>query len=549
MNVVRKTSSQKQSIALYELMFYGLLVRSGQLASILLALQFSQIFTNPGQIVFLLPIAIILIAFLGMLTLIEIECTRYMCNLDNRIQTIKAYLSLNLHQFPKNYLEKIVLPVLLNILSLPALLLFLGWTSTYLFLILMLSIAISSAVIFKFNYLVRSEFILNSNNYSNEIDSQLSSNTQTIPLHLLRYVDEAVNNQASNSIVAKPNALQSYHSSLRTKKRKLLGLIRQSTRIVIIIAAIILAVLNVTSIAKIAGFLIIGNFFRSGCTALFEFMSTTNKLLPTKDVISIMGYALIQGHEIEENLVQRSNQSSIDLQAFNQKYSNLIKEHPYVRFKNIIIKDNDSSVIAGNITSRLQLEPLTFIQFQNNGLANKIKQLLRKHKLKDVALRDQYIIGGDIVLGGQRLPSVFLDEIKINDPNTHVIFSVDIYDYFNKTEQTKLSTLFDQNYQLREFLDSIVNPNTGIEMHGARQINQFRLILQLIIIYMETPCISLLISGFEAFDPDDLNILTSIFKPLYAQHTITLLILTTSKMTSGNDFISYLYSTDRIAKK
>ena len=212
MNVVRNTSSQKQSIALYELMFYGLLVRSGQLASILLALQFSQIFTNPGQIVFLLPIAIILIAFLGMLTLIEIECTRYMCDLDNRIQTIKAYLNLNLHQFPKNYLEKIVLPVLLNILSLPALLLFLGWTSTYLFLILMLSIAISSAVIFKFNYLVRSEFILNSNNYSNEIDSQLSNNTQTIPLHLLRYVDEAVNNQASNSIVAKPNALQSYHS-------------------------------------------------------------------------------------------------------------------------------------------------------------------------------------------------------------------------------------------------------------------------------------------------------------------------------------------------
>ena len=91
MNVVRKTSSQKQSIALYELMFYGLLVRSGQLASILLALQFSQIFTNPGQIVFLLPIAIILIAFLGMLTLIEIECTRYMCDLDKRIRTMKGY--------------------------------------------------------------------------------------------------------------------------------------------------------------------------------------------------------------------------------------------------------------------------------------------------------------------------------------------------------------------------------------------------------------------------------------------------------------------------
>jgi len=546
---VKNNSSQKKWIDLYELMFYGFLVRSGQLASILLAFQFSQIFTNPGQIIFLFPIAIILITFLGILTLIEIECTRYVNNLDNRIQAVKAYLNVNLHQFPKNYLEKILLPVLLNVLSLPALLLFLGWTSTYLFVILMLSIAVSSAVIFKFNYLVRSKVILSSNSYNNKTDFQYSDNTYSMPLHLLRYIDADVSSQAFNSLATKPNTLQSYHSSLRTKKRKLLGLIRQSTRIIIIIAAIILAVLNVTSVAKIAGFLIIGNFFRSGCTALFEFMSTTNKLFPAKDVGSLMSIALMQEHDIEEYLVNRSNQSSINLQAFNQRYSNLIKEHPFIRFKNVTIKDNDGSIIAGNITSRLQVVPLTFVQFQNNNLANKTRELLRKHKLKDITLMDRYVIGGEIMLGGQRLSSIFFDEIIIYDPNALIIFSVNIYDYLNKAEQNILATLFDQDDQLRDLLDSVVNPNSGIEMYSTKQINQFRLILQLIIIYLEAPCISLLTSGIEVFDTDDINSLIDIFNPLYAQRSITLVILTTTKMTSGVNFNSYLYSNERIAKK
>ena len=546
---MKNNSSQKKWIDLYELMFYGFLVRSGQLASILLAFQFSQIFTNPGQIIFLFPIAIILITFLGILTLIEIECTRYVNNLDNRIQAVKAYLNVNLHQFPKNYLEKILLPVLLNVLSLPALLLFLGWTSTYLFVILMLSIAVSSAVIFKFNYLVRSEVILSSNSYNNKTDFQYSDNTYSMPLHLLRYIDADVSSQAFNSLATKPNTLQSYHSSLRTKKRKLLGLIRQSTRIIIIIAAIILAVLNVTSVAKIAGFLIIGNFFRSGCTALFEFMSTTNKLFPAKDVGSLMSIALIQEHDIEEYLVNRSNQSSINLQAFNQRYSNLIKEHPFIRCKNMTIKDNDGSIIAGNITSRLQVVPLTFVQFQNNNLANKTRELLRKHKLKDITLMDRYVIGGEIMLGGQRLSSIFFDKIIIYDPNALIIFSVNIYDYLNKAEQNILATLFDQDDQLRDLLDSVVNPNSGIEMYSTKQINQFRLILQLIIIYLEAPCISLLTSGIEVFDTDDINSLIDIFNPLYAQRSITLVILTTTKMTSGVNFNSYLYSNERIAKK
>ena len=57
-----------------ELMLYGFFIRTGQLGSILLALQFDEIFTNPAQIIFLFPVAIAVIIALISLTFIEIEC-------------------------------------------------------------------------------------------------------------------------------------------------------------------------------------------------------------------------------------------------------------------------------------------------------------------------------------------------------------------------------------------------------------------------------------------------------------------------------------------
>ena len=120
---------------LLELTIYGLLIRSGQLAMILLALQFSQIFTNPAQIIFLFPIAAAVIAILGLLTVVEIECNRYVAALDTRLNIITSCTSLSNYENRNNYLEKTVLPVALNILSLPIIFIFLMWTSSNLFVL------------------------------------------------------------------------------------------------------------------------------------------------------------------------------------------------------------------------------------------------------------------------------------------------------------------------------------------------------------------------------------------------------------------------------
>ena len=122
---------------------------------ILLVLQFSQIFTNPAQIIFLFPIAAAVIAILGLLTFVEIECNRYVGALDKRLRVITSYTNHEDSPDQQNYLQKTVLPVALNVLSLPTIFIFLWWTSSYLFAIVLLSIIISGIIIFKYNYSLR----------------------------------------------------------------------------------------------------------------------------------------------------------------------------------------------------------------------------------------------------------------------------------------------------------------------------------------------------------------------------------------------------------
>ena len=91
--ILPRTAKTRKSLGiLFELLGYGFLIRSGQLLSILLALQFGEIFQNPAQIIFLLPVAIVVIVVLGILTLAEIECNRYVEKLEKRLDAISFFL-------------------------------------------------------------------------------------------------------------------------------------------------------------------------------------------------------------------------------------------------------------------------------------------------------------------------------------------------------------------------------------------------------------------------------------------------------------------------
>ena len=540
-------SLKKARTTLLELMLYGFLIRSGQLAMILLALQFSQIFTNPAQIIFLFPIAAAVIAILGLLTLVEIECNRYVGALDKRLNLITSYTDYKNQHSQQNYLEKTILPVVLNILSLPTIFIFLWWTSSYLFAILVVSTFISGIIIFRFNNLQKKAPIQNFS--ERQIKDASKSQDALIPLYLVRNFQDNSNNQNPKKIIAQQNSLQNYSSSLKVSKRKFLSLIRQSTRVIILVAAVVLAVFNFTSITKIAGFLLIGNVFRSGCLSIFEFMSSTSNIFPLKECLELLSIALIKNEVIEETLTGTYNDALENRLSFNRKYSSLIENHPYLRLKNVTIKDVNGGNVAINLTSRILLQPITFILVQNNSLAIRLKNFLANYCNNKAAIKDFYLINGEAVLGGKKLASQFFDTIQINDPSNNAVLSLDIYDYFSESNRDELKDLLSQNNDLSMLLDSIINPNIAAEMHSVRQLNQFRAILQLVTIYLEPTCICMLIYGFDSFEPPDIKTLVDVFEPIYREKSIHVIALLRNQLPVKANYSCYQFTSDRLTKE
>ena len=180
-----------------ELMLYGFFIRTGQLGSILLALQFDEIFTNPAQIIFLFPVAIAVIIALISLTFIEIECNNYAEKLDRRLESINLYFSQPTLISQRGYLQKTFLQVILNILALPALAIFLGWTSSLLFLILIASIGCSAAVVFKYNQLDFQQNVKGSKVRNVQSLAKIDQNEGRVPFYIINNINsgQSVSNE------------------------------------------------------------------------------------------------------------------------------------------------------------------------------------------------------------------------------------------------------------------------------------------------------------------------------------------------------------------
>ena len=534
---------------LSELTFYGLIIRSGQLLAILLALQFGQIFTNPAQIIYIFPIAIAIVAILGLLTLVEIECNRYVGALDNRLKVLSICFSLDGIDYQQGYLERTILPVALNILSLPILFLFLAWTSPYLFSILLLSVALSGAVIFRFNNLLQKNSAYNGNELVNKLDSNNSDSNDEIPFYLFRSLESIASKLRTSQAIFQQNSAHSNSIQLKVRKRKLLNLIRQTTRVLVLTTAVILAVLNNNDITKIVGFLLLGNTFRSGFVAIFEFMSATKSIFPLRESVYFLKTSLITNDELEQYLKEKL-QTLVDKRlSFDNQYASLIQNKPYLRVKKLTIKDNNGINIALDITSRMLIAPLTFINIPNNALANRTHQFIINYKNDSLKAKDIYLISGEILLGGQKLSNQFFDDIQVYNPSNITIFSLDIYAYFDETRRNELQSLIDTNNDLKLLLDSIVNSASTIEMYGPRKINQFRSILQLIIIYLESSCICVLLDGFDSLDSPDLKTLISIFEPLFAHKRMHLLCLVRSRIPLITNCSYYEFTSDKLLRQ
>ena len=532
-------------IVLVELTLYGFLIRIGQLGVILLALQFSEIFTNPAQIIFLFPIAISALIILGLLTLVEIECTRYVGMLDARLNVINSYSN----QFDLNgkqhYLEKTILPITLNILALPVVFAFLVWTTPYLFSVLFISTIISCMVIIQCNQKLKQP--PEANEHASIASREKEKKQTKIPLYLLRNFEHAPNTY-DKKLISNQGSFLDRSTLLKTRKRRFLSLIRKSTRVIILVAAVTLAVLNITSIAKIAGFLLIGNVFRNGCTSIVDYITSNKEVFPLEKSVTLLCEALTETDQLEKRLLNRQQYALQKRHDFNEKYMSLISNHPFIRFKNLSVKDIDGLSIASNISNRILISPITFITFPGNKIAGRIKTLLENTNSKSQIALNRYIFSGKTVLGRQQLTQQFFQEISIHDPETIFIASLNILDYFDDADGTKVKELINREKDLEALLDSIINPGLSIEMHNSRQINKFRAILQLLIIYTQPECLSLLPFGLDYFDGTDLKVLFRIFRPIYNQESINLIVMSRYQPPADSEWPYYQFTPTYLEK-
>ena len=541
---MRQSAKQKAWTVLAELTLYGFLVRIGQLGVILLALQFSQIFTNPAQIIFLFPIAIAILIILGLLTLVEIECSRYVGMLDARLNIINSFTTEDSSSGQQNYLERTILPITLNILALPVVACFLAWTTPYLYLILVISTLISCLIIIKYNIKIRRP----SSSLSNALNSykDANENIETIPLYLLRNFENSTN-PFDKKLIACQESLDAT-TILKTRKRKFLSLTKKSTRVIVLVAAVSLAVLNVTNIAKIAGFLLIGNVFRKGCTSIAEFMSSTNQLFPLDKSLNLLSESMTSTSELKKRLFYLKGQAFEKSLEFNARYESLIKNHPYLRFKNLSIRDIDGTNIAANISSRVLLGPITVITTANNKIASRVKILLENKNKKSLDSLERYIFNGDVVLGRLKLTNSFFREMSVYNSENIFVGSLDILDYFEGRALEEVKQLMKKEIELVNILDSIVNFEQSVESHNSRQINQFRSILQLCFIYTQPECISLLNYGLDYFEPSDIKNLLNIFIPLFKDKLIHLIIMSRYTLPEDSECSCYQFNQSEIQK-
>ena len=541
----RTAKPRKSSGILFELLGYGFLIRSGQLLSILLALQFGEIFQNPAQIIFLFPVAIVVIVVLGILTLAEIECNRYIEKLENRLDAISFFLGKDTSIAERGFLQKPFLPAVLNFMALPILLIFLGWTSLYLTGLLLISVLVSGLIIFNSS---KSTTLQGESNIGSNHDQSKTSASQQVPIYLIADIVGQGFKSRGKKLSSTNDDRQSDSKVSGLKKRKLLMLVRQTTRVLILVLAVVLVAFNITSLAKAAGFLLVGNFFRSGCISIFEFMTSTANRFPLNLSLNTIELALIEAETIEQLLRESQEKAKSRVKNFNERYSSLINNHPYMRFKDVSVRENAGKVLLSNVTGRLHLKPFTIINIENNLLANKSKRIIAEMREIISSTTSPYLVTGEVFLGKKSISASFLDSFLISNPNSQAIFTADIFDYFDDNLGSQLKAFLAEYPDFALLLESIATRNISIESLSQRQVNQFKTIIQLTKLVLDKPSLSLSLFSLDCFEPADANTILQVFGHRLQKDGSRVILLTRSQLPNHDSATYYKLTPDGLAR-
>ena len=511
---------------LTELGLLGLFMRLLQVIVIISILQYGSIFKNPSQLNVLIPVFICTLIVLASVTFAEIQCEQYMARLDQRFGIIISALGFNKQvNKSKNYLQKVFLPVLIGVPALPFLIIFLSLTTPYLFSIVVISMLISAAVVRHYN---RSEHKVRESEISSAVNKMMNQDIIDIPAYLLTKSKgnkdiESANINMDESLIL--DDFQYQDISGASKKRQYLSLIRKSTRAFVLAAAVLLSILQITSIAKIAGFLIISGAFRSACLALFEFTTSSNKMFPFSDGFLRIKLALLSPGEIITHLEKQYNLEQSNLELFNNTHQQGILSHPYLRLKQVTLKDEFSNVLIENITGRVQLSALTIIKVGGSSLVTSMRKLFKEMRL-DKLLKNYYL-DGEFVLSSNKLGADFLEMLPQHNPWEITITSTSLVDSFSQKYANEINELI-KKYKLNQYIDS-GKDNISISSISNKQANKMRAIICLLFHIVEPSAISVAPFTLDIFDENERSLLIEFLSIELKKKSVVLILFTRHK--------------------
>lgn len=530
---------------LTELGLLGLFMRLLQVIVIISILQYGSIFKNPSQLNVLIPIFICTLIVLASVTFAEIQCEQYMARLDQRFGIIISALGFNKQvNKDKSYLQKVFLPVLIGVPALPFLIIFLTLTTPYLFAIVVISILISGAVVRHYN---KSEGNNKESEISTLINKMMNQDIIDIPAYLLTKTRggkdiELTNIKVEENLIL--NDFQYQDISSASKKRQYLSLIRKSTRAFVLAAAVLLTILQITSIAKIAGFLIISGAFRSACLALFEFTTSSNKMFPIADGFLRIQLALLSPDEIIIHLEKQYNLERSNLELFNKKYQEGVILHPYLRLKQVTLKDEFSNVLVKNITGRIQLNSLAIIKVDGSNLTTSMRKLFKDMCL-DKFLRNYYL-NGEFVLSSSKVDADFLALLPQQNPWEITIISNSIVDYFPQGYADEISELVEK-YALNQFVYSNIE-NTSLISISNKQANKMRAIICLLFHIVTPSAVSISPFTLDIFDDHERGLLINFLSIELKKKSVSLILFTSHKPNQNYSDKYYEISREQLLK-
>ena len=550
--LIENIHKSKPWLVLLELIIFGFFNSVLLIISIMALRSLDSVFTSASQLLLLLPVTGCIVLVVVAVTFSDAQCKRYMERLDGRLSCIREILQLR-ERYPNRFLQDIFLPLLLTMPAVPFSLFFVAITTPWLLAIFMANLLISGIVVYHYNNTLGKLDVyqqglaklppkddINPDIYAS-INSSLSANKIPMSIELASYLlRDQIKGSASGSSLSDdeiPPLLLSTspEDQISRRKREALGIIRRVSLGVILAASGVLTILKLSSLGSIIGFFIISSSIRKGFLALFEYIFPHGERITISQAYKFVRLSLLSEEELKTQLEERYKKECKRLQQFNQRYNQLIATKPYFRLRSLSIANFNSSIILDKLTSRIELSACTLILVSNNRLAQDLKVLMRHI---EISRRDNWLLDGDVLCGGQKLTLSFLDLLPIRAPWKIRIASTLLEDAFAPDKQEGVRHLVRQ-YRLDEMLYGEDGFKTDLAILSKRQIQRMRSLICLIMIILEPACLSIGAFLLDPFEPDEATVLLSMIKFEAEELGVKILLLTRKSLGADNTLTQY----------